>query len=128
MLNSAMMSFDGAGRIRATTALPKQFNGGTPMNGDLLCCMNAIPDRFMGGLGYVAGDELAVFNSTPVRWSGGIPLNENGQVCVDATGSATPVTWVNGLPLTVEGKLALTAPITPPTLTGFSNGFSNGFK
>ena len=127
MLNSAMMSFDGAGRIRSTTALPKNFNGGTPMNGDLLCGVVAAPVNFMGGLGYDVSGALAVFNGTPTQWSGGIPLDASGRVCVDATGGATPVSWVSGLPLTADGKLALTAPVAPSTAS-FSSGFDEGFS
>jgi hypothetical protein len=109
MLNAGVLRFDASGRIRWTTALPLDFNGGTPTNNGLLAGNNAIPTRFVAGLGYVVGDGLAAFNSAPVNWVGGIPLNANGQVCVDATGSAVVASYVSGLPLTADGKLALAA-------------------
>lgn len=129
MLNAGVLRFNAAGQIRNTTALPTDFNGGTPTNQGLLSGSNGIPhaDSFLGGLGYLAGGGLAVFNAAPVVWNGGIGSTAAGQVCVDATGAGVIAGYVNGLPIDASGKLVLAAPESPAALDAFDTAFSGAF-
>lgn len=127
MLNAGVLKFDAAGRIRNTTSLPTDFNGGTPTRDGLLAGSNGVPnaDSFVAGIGYLAGGGLAATNATPVAWAGGIPLTAAGQVCVDATGAGVIAYYNNGLPYDASGKLVLAAPESPAGLSAFSMGFSD---
>lgn len=126
MLNAGLLSFDAGGRIRCTTALPKHFNGGTPMNGDLLCIVSAAPTRFVGGLGYDVSGALCVVNSAAEFYSGGIPIAPGNLVAVDGAGVSVPSHWVAGLPITAGERLLLT-PAIPVSTNAFSSGFDEGF-
>lgn len=128
MLNAGVLRFDAAGRIRCTLSLPTHFNGGTPTNQGLLSGNNGVPNAgsFLGGLGYLAGGDLAMFNAAPAAYIGGLPVTAAGQLCVDATGTLTPNRWVAGIPLSGE-RVCLAAPEAPVTGTGFDSGFDGGF-
>lgn len=126
MLNSAALTYDGAGRIRTTSALPKTFNGGTPMNSGLLCVVVAAPVSFMGGLGYDVSGALCVTTTvTGEVWNGGIRTDLSGSVY--SVFGGTPDHYVAGLPFDLNGRLCLAVSVAPPT-DSFSSGFDEGFS
>jgi hypothetical protein len=127
MLNNGVLSFDATGRVRTTASLPTDFNGGTPVNQGLLSFANGVPNRFVGGLGYLPDGALAAtIVGDPVYFVGGVGTDDVGMVIMDAGNPI--VRYTNGLPFTAEGKLAISAPEPPPTGRAFSDGFDSGFN
>lgn len=114
MLNSSILAFDGAGRIRNRNAVaPSDFNGGTPIvivgGVNLLCGNDVAPDAFLAGLPYLASGILCVTSIGSVAFfNGGIPQVANGEVAGDV--STAIDSYVNGLPICTNGKLAIAAP------------------
>lgn len=111
MLNSSILAFDGAGRIRnRNAATPTDFNGGTPIiivgGVNLLCGNNVAPDVYLAGLPYTTGGILGMTSIGAVAlFNGGIPQVANDSVAID---TATAIgSYVNGLPICTNGKLAV---------------------
>ena len=130
MLTAGVLLFNASGQIRWTTALPKEFNGGTPTNEGLLACANGVPSNFLGGLGYSAGGDLCIDNvlADPVtHWAGGLPLTDAGRLATDPGG--VPTHWVAGIPLTINGRVAIaTSSENPTTAKAFSAAFGGAFR
>jgi hypothetical protein len=127
MLNAGVLRFDAAGRIRNTSALPTDFNGGTPTNQGLLSWVGGAPVAFNGGLGYLTDMRLVAANAAPVAWNGGIACSAASQVCVDGTGAGVITGYVNGLPIDAAGKLVLASAELPAVVDAFDSAFSGAF-
>jgi hypothetical protein len=125
MLNGGVLRFAANGRIRNTTAVPTDFNGGTPTVQGLLSFSPTLPERYSGGFGYRNNGAICVSVGGAVdRYVAGLPLNTLGQLC--ATQSIVqPATWVSGIPLGLDGLVALAIEESPATLRAFSNAFSS---
>lgn len=106
MLNAKLLKFDGAGRIRNTSAAPSHFSGGVGFSaGNLLCVgsgavtnyhqsnpfvLNAVmgfdsgtfPTYFsQGGLGHVANSRLAALVGGAVdHYNHGLPCDALGNL------------------------------------------------
>jgi len=126
MLNHQLLKFDPEGRVILTTAEAVYFNGGTPiaLDGGLAGTGGALPDAFLGGIGYTNIERLTDSDNPLVPGEG--PLtNRDGQVRISTD---LPTHWYAGLPITAEGFLAVSPGVVPPVdLGAFNNSFDNSF-
>lgn len=112
MLVSGHLKFDGAGRVRCTTArAPDQVSNGTPTTSDgLLAMQSAAPTGSLHGLPVTATQALAVAIGGAADHAGpnGLSIASDERLVVDDLGAVTG--HVAGLPVTATGALAIATP------------------
>jgi hypothetical protein len=106
MINSKVLLFNGAGRIRNTATAPTEFNAALGSVGGLLSVDLNTPQRWANGMPFVASGKLSVQTVGTVDGfsQGGLPINTNGAVAID---TAAAIAYYNaGLPYTAASRLA----------------------
>jgi hypothetical protein len=106
MLNSGVIAFGANGKIRNTAALPKQFNGGTPVtDAGVLGVSTGAPLFFVGGLGYDVAGAVCADPTNPITGytQGGLPMAGN-RLAVDNTAAAID-NYLAGIPF-AGGRVA----------------------
>lgn len=124
MLISGVLKFDSLGRVIISSLPTETFNGGTPIaaDGGLSAAIGAIPESFIGGIGYTNDNKLCN-SDNPLLPPDGVLVNRLGQMTID---TSPPVVWYAGLPITASGRLAI-SPGDGPVMSGFDDGFDGGF-
>ena len=127
MLNHQLLSTDANGHVMCTLSevpYPAEFNGGTPLNGGLLCLAELEPTEWIGGWSYVQNGRIcAIQGLNPVNG----PFAGDGRLAISVQNTGIAYYWC-GLPFLANNRMAVSFGITPPPDTGaFSNAFSSAF-